>query len=39
MLHDQMLDEIVCHKLGILAGRRPVGWDAWSTRSSTRSTR
>ena len=25
MLHDQMLDEIVCHKLGILEGGRSVG--------------
>jgi hypothetical protein len=37
MLHDQMLDEIVCHKLGILAGGRPVGLEeAGRTRSSTR---
>ena len=41
MLHEQMLDEIVCHKLGILArAAEPVGLESsWSTRSSIRSTR
>jgi CTP synthase (UTP-ammonia lyase) len=40
MLHDQMLDEIVCHKLGILAKAADLSvWKRWSTRWSTRSTR